>query len=475
MSKTPFTRHFYPAVLLLSCLTVACNEAPQKAAAPPSLPVKLQTIESSMLTDSSEFVGNLVASEFVQLAPKIDGRIVKIYAFYGQSVKKNVPILLLEPTQQQEQVNASVGNLNIQRASLDRTDADLRTAEAQRDAAKSEVLSQQANIANSQANLANSQANLANSREVLKTKEADLKRAQSTLNLAGINFKRSTFLVETGVQPQQDLDNKTTDLKDSEAGTEAASKTVQAAKASVNASQANVGASKASVDAAKAVLKQAKDNLRAAEERVTAARADINRQKAAIAQAKGQLGVNTQELIFNRVLSPIDGIVGNIPYKVGDFIRTGENFTTITNNSEMEMDVNVPTERIKELRKGLSVEIIKQDNSVDAVGEISFISPTVDQKSQTVLVKVSFRNDGRLKNNQYVRVRLIWERRPGVLIPTTAITTVGAQKFVFVAERGKTPAETTDLVAKQKPVTVGKIEGQSYQVLSGVETGQKVA
>lgn len=461
MSKLPFSRHFYGALLLLSCLTTACSGGAKKAAAPPAIPVRLQTIESSLLTDSSEFVGNLVAHQFVQLAPKIDGRILKIYASYGQAVKKNVPIMLLEPTQQQEQVNASVGNLNIQKANLDRSDADLKTAEAQRDAAKAEVSSQVANVANAIANFANSQ-------EVLKTKEADLQRAQATLNLAGINFKRAKFLVETGVQPQQDLDNKTTDLKDSEASTQAASKTVQAAKASVNASQA-------SIDAAKSALKQSQDNLRASEQRVAAARADIKRQKAAITQSRGELGVNTQQLIYNRVVSPIDGIVGNIPYKVGDFIQVGQNFTTITDNSEMEMDINVPIERQAELRLGLPVEIVEQNRTGRVVGEISFIAPTVDQKAQSVLAKVIFRNDGSLRNNQYVRVRVIWNRKPGVLIPTTAITIIGAQKFVYVAETGKKPQGTANLVAKQKPITVGNIQGQSYQVLSGVQQGERVA
>jgi RND family efflux transporter MFP subunit len=274
--------------------------------------------------------------------------------------------------------------------------------------------------------------------------------------------------VETGVQPQQDLDNKTTDLKDSEASTQAASKTVQAAKASVNASQA-------SIDAAKSALKQSQDNLRAAEQRVAAARADIKSQKAAITQSRGELGVNTQQLIYNRVVSPIDGIVGNIPYKVGDFIQVGQNFTTITDNSEMEMDINVPIERQAELRLGLPVEIMEQNRTGRVVGEISFIAPTVDQKAQSVLAKVIFRNDGSLRNNQYVRVRVIWNRRPGVLIPTTAITIIGAQKFVYVAATGKKPQGTAALIAKQKPITVGNIQGQSYQVLSGVQQGERVA
>ncbi|WLT38614.1 biotin/lipoyl-binding protein [Synechocystis sp. B12] len=132
--------------------------------------MQLQTLEPSSVVDSNEFVGNLVATNFVELASKIDGRILRIYAQWGQRVNEGDPILLLEPTQQQENVNAAVGNLNIQRSNFQVSEANLRTSESERDAAQSFVTTQEANLARAIADLANSQ-------EVLKTREADLKRA----------------------------------------------------------------------------------------------------------------------------------------------------------------------------------------------------------------------------------------------------------------------------------------------------------
>ncbi len=141
----------------------------------------------------------------------------------------------------------------------------------------------------------------------------------------------------------------------------------------------------------------------------------------------------------------------------------------------MEMNINVPIERSPQLRKGLTAEIIKQDGTAGVVGQISFVSPTVDQNAQSVLAKVIFPNNGTLRNNQYVRVRLIWNRQPGLLIPTSAITNVGAQKFVFVAESDAKKSAKNQLVVKQKPITVGNIQDQFYQVLSGINAGERVA
>lgn len=460
------------SIVALALLNTACGDDKPKATAPKAIPVELKTLESSSVIDSNEFVGNLVATQFVELAPKIDGRILKIYAQWGQRVNEGDPILLLEPTQQQENVNAAVGNLNIQRSNFQVSEANLRTAQSERDAAQSFVITQQANVARAVADLANAQ-------EVLKTREADLKRAQANLNLAKINFKRSQFLVETGVQPQQDLDNRTTQLEDAKANTEASQKTVQAARATVQANQSNVAASKSAV-------KQAQDNYKAAVSRVSSAQASINSQQGAIDQAQGQLGATSQELIYNRVLAPVTGVVGDIPLQIGDFVRTGQSFTTITNNTEFELDINVPVERYNDLRMGLPVEIVRSDGQAGEVGRISFISPTANRDAQAILAKVIFKNDGTLRNNQYVRVRIIWDRQPGFLIPTTAVTSIGAQKFIYVAQPktsgGKDDADkgsggngSSELVARQTPVVLGGIQGQSYQVISGVKAGERVA
>ena len=103
---------------------------------------------------------------------------------------------------------------------------------------------------------------------------------------------------------------------------------------------------------------------------------------------------------------------------------------------------------------------------------MTFISPVVDQNTQAIQTKVTFQNDGSLRDREYVRVKVIWQENPGLLVPTRAVSILGGQKFVFVA----TPGESTEakLVAKQQPVNLGTIQGQAYQVISGVEEGDKI-
>jgi len=79
-----------------------------------------------------------------------------------------------------------------------------------------------------------------------------------------------------------------------------------------------------------------------------------------------------------------------------------------------------------------------------------------------------------LRNNQYVQARVIWDRKPGVLVPTVAVNRIGGQAFIFVAQESQSKDGKASLVAKQKPVSLGSIQGQDYAVLKGLTAGDKV-
>jgi multidrug efflux pump subunit AcrA (membrane-fusion protein) len=52
---------------------------------------------------------------------------------------------------------------------------------------------------------------------------------------------------------------------------------------------------------------------------------------------------------------------------------------------------------------------------------------------------------------------------------------LGGQRFVFVAKPGETPEGEKGLVAEQVPIEVGSIQDQSFQVISGLEEGDRIA
>jgi multidrug efflux pump subunit AcrA (membrane-fusion protein) len=73
-----------------------------------------------------------------------------------------------------------------------------------------------------------------------------------------------------------------------------------------------------------------------------------------------------------------------------------------------------------------------------------------------------------------VKARVIWDIKPGVLVPINAVTTIGDQNFVFVAQENQAKEQKSQLIAHQVPVKLGNIQGQNYQVLSGLKPGDKL-
>ena len=402
---------------LLLALT-ACGKQPTAQTPPPPMPVEVTDLSNANVRSSSEYVGSLEAKQRVALAPRVDGRVVEIAVREGDTVEPGDLIVQLQLNREQGEVEAAESQVNIQRANLSNAEAELRGAEA-------EVAAAQA---------------------VVEQSKADLREQEAELELARTNIERTKFLVEQGAQSQQDLDDRTKDL---------------------NAAQAQT-------DALKAALNSSQKALSASQERVASARSAIAGQEAALKRAQARVNIATENLEFNRITAPIAGTVGNIQPKVGDFVDIGDTITSITQDNALELSVGIPLEQASNLELGLPVELIDLQGNALAEGDISFISPRTDRSSQAILVKAAFNNNGRLRDDSFARARIIWSEDSGLLIPTETVSRIAGKTFVFVATEKEQEDGSKAIVAEQRPVELGAIQGQSYQVISGLNPGDKL-
>ncbi|MGH9604914.1 MAG: efflux RND transporter periplasmic adaptor subunit [Terracidiphilus sp.] len=179
-----------------------------------------------------------------------------------------------------------------------------------------------------------------------------------------------------------------------------------------------------------------------------------------------------QLLDYYTVRAPYSGIVGDVPVHVGDYVATGGTptiLTTVDENRDLEAYIYIPTARAAEIRLGLEVDLLSNSGAPIEKTNIDFISPQVDDTLQGILVKAPVRPSQTLRNEQTLEARVVWSKKPMALVPVLAVTRLGGQAFVFVAEKhgGK-------YVASQRPITVGEAVGSDYAVVSGLENGDKV-
>jgi RND family efflux transporter MFP subunit len=244
-------------------------------------------------------------------------------------------------------------------------------------------------------------------------------------------------------------------------------------RASVASQEASVEAREADVAYARQQLDRLKELF--AERVVSKAELDqaetaLKTAEASLAATRAQVREGRVELQYYLVTAPTAGIVGDVPVRVGDRVTPDTQLTTIDNNERLEVLVPVPGERAADLRTGLRLEILGRDGQIVTSTPATFVSPRVDAGTQSVLVKGIVENpDGQLRSQQFVRARVIWSTRQGLTVPVLAVTRISGQAFVFVAE-----PQGNQQVARQRPVRLGPIVGESYTVLDGLKAGERV-
>jgi len=205
---------------------------------------------------------------------------------------------------------------------------------------------------------------------------------------------------------------------------------------------------------------------------------DLDQAKATLDAAEAQIGsLNAQvreqevQLHYYKVVAPRSGIVGDIPVRMGDRVTTQTQLTTVDQPGSLEAYVYVPVERSSLLRMNLPVQILDSNGKVVADTRITFISPQVDNTTQTVLVKARIANGkDTLRQSQFIRARVIWGTHQNPEVPILAVSRLAGQYFAFVAE----PQNGSSFIARQRPLTIGQTVGNDYEVLAGVKPGDKV-
>ena len=245
--------------------------------------------------------------------------------------------------------------------------------------------------------------------------------------------------------------------------------------------QATVKSQESSRAAQQATLNLAKQQYERAQGLFAAgvvSKQDLDQAKSAMDAAQAQMDsldsqVREQEvqLHYYKVMAPRGGIVGDVPVRVGDRVTVSTQLTTVDQPGSLEAYVYVPIEHSAQLKMNLPVQVVDSEGKVLADTRISFISPQVDNSTQTVLVKARIANgNDALRQSQFVRARVVFGTHQNPEVPILAVSRLAGQYFAFVAE----PQNGGSYVARQKPLKIGQTVGNDYEVQDGIKPGDKV-
>ena len=203
-------------------------------------------------------------------------------------------------------------------------------------------------------------------------------------------------------------------------------------------------------------FEQAQNSLRTAEAR--------------LASLDAQVRENQVELRYYRVDAPQAGVIGDIAIRPGDRVTSQTVITTIDENAALEAYIEVPLDRAPNLRLGLPVQLLDESGKPAVTNPITFVAPRVEEGTQAVLVKVLLKDaPPSIRVQQFIRARVIWSTAPGLTVPLVAVNRLSGKYFCFVAEQ-----QGQGLVARQRALEVGEVQGDDYVVRSGLKPGEKI-
>ncbi|MBN2899490.1 MAG: efflux RND transporter periplasmic adaptor subunit [Clostridia bacterium] len=183
--------------------------------------------------------------------------------------------------------------------------------------------------------------------------------------------------------------------------------------------------------------------------------------------AKNAYDTATINLNNTTVESPIDGIVSEKNFDIGENISPGTEVYTVVNTQQINVIVGVPEQSIQGITTGQEAVLTSQYSDKRWSGTIINISPVMDPQSYTYTAKILVDNtDGSLKSGMSLDVIIT----TGVSLEKLAFNKLGLileseDTYVYLNDNGK---------AKMVPVTVGRANDDYYEIIDGLAPGDEV-
>lgn len=253
---------------------------------------------------------------------------------------------------------------------------------------------------------------------------------------------------------------------------------VRQAKAAVNSAKAQLNTSKLTYENNQKLFA---NNVIGTYELQSSKNAYANAQ-AALAQAQANYVSAKQNLDFCYVTSPADGVVGDLPYRVGALVSSSSTqpLTTISNISTMQVYFSMTEKDLLDMTKekgGLHAAIseyppvklqLADGTTYGHQGKVAAVSGVIDQSTGSVSMRADFPNPEQLLKSGgsgYIVVTHVASN--AIVIPQDAVAQVQDRYFVYVL--GK------DNKVKYTNVTVNPDnDGKNYIIESGLKTGDRI-
>ena len=206
---------------------------------------------------------------------------------------------------------------------------------------------------------------------------------------------------------------------------------------------------------------------------------DLMLAQASVSQAKSAVSAAELKLSYCTIKSPVDGIIGSLPYNPGDLVSTFTSLTTVAGSSEMSAKFSLTETQIEELTKEYGpvekvisllppVTLTLKDGTEYAhKGEVKSVSGVVDNATGSVTCTAIFPNpDGLLYSGIQGNVSMNFDYEDVIVVPLTAIVRLQDKSLVY---------RVKDNCAESVIIKIEELgNGKDAIVLEGIAAGEVI-
>lgn len=204
-------------------------------------------------------------------------------------------------------------------------------------------------------------------------------------------------------------------------------------------------------------------------------------QKSVLSQANAQEVIASNNLSYTLVKSPVNGVAGMIPYRVGALVSSSiaTPLVTVSDDADVHVYFSMTESQILSISRQNGsltnamqampeVELQLSDGSMyDKTGKIDAISGIVDASTGAVTLRATFSNPDRiLRSGGVGNIIFPYNRENCIVIPQAATYEIQDKIFVYKVVDGK--SVSTPIIAFEIN------DGKEYVVESGLAVGDKI-
>jgi multidrug efflux pump subunit AcrA (membrane-fusion protein) len=216
---------------------------------------------------------------------------------------------------------------------------------------------------------------------------------------------------------------------------------------------------KSQLDAVEAEYKVALGRYQDAQE-------EIRNRQAVLLQRRSEVDIARQQIVDTTIKAAFDGIIQEKRASIGEYVASGAPIVTVVKMNPLRLRAEVPERESRDVKQGQSVRVSVEGDSNIYSGIIKRISPAITAQNRVLMVEAEVQNNGQLKPGAFAKADIVVNANSlTVAVPSSAVVSFAGIDKVLTVQEGK---------AAEKPVTMGRRNGDWIEILSGIKVGDSV-